>query len=42
MTEAARGSISTILFTDIVDSTALMQRLGDERASVSSSDTGTC
>ena len=32
MTEAARGSISTILFTDIVDSTALMQRLGDERA----------
>src|SRR5215472_274411 len=32
MAEAARGSISTILFTDVVDSTALMQRLGDERA----------
>jgi class 3 adenylate cyclase len=29
---AARGSISTILFTDVVDSTVLMQRLGDERA----------
>src|SRR5215468_8897482 len=32
MAEAARGSISTILFTDVVDSTILMQRLGDERA----------
>jgi len=32
MPEAARGSISTILFTDVVDSTVLMQRLGDERA----------
>jgi class 3 adenylate cyclase len=32
MTEAARGSIATILFTDVVDSTAVMQRLGDERA----------
>src|SRR5262249_61153037 len=26
------ASIATILFTDIVDSTVLMQRLGDERA----------
>ena len=26
------SSIATILFTDVVDSTALMQRLGDERA----------
>jgi class 3 adenylate cyclase len=32
MPEAARGSISTILFTDVVDSTGLLQRLGDERA----------
>jgi class 3 adenylate cyclase len=32
MAEVARGSISTILFTDVVDSTGLMQRLGDERA----------
>src|SRR5262245_8867367 len=32
MAEAARGSIATILFTDVVDSTVLMQRLGDERA----------
>src|SRR5262249_34709933 len=32
MAEAARVSISTILFTDVVDSTVLMQRLGDERA----------
>src|SRR5262245_24950214 len=32
MAEAARGSISAILFTDVVDSTVLMQRLGDERA----------
>src|SRR5262245_47729232 len=30
--EVARGAISTILFTDVVDSTSLMQRLGDERA----------
>jgi len=30
--EVARGAISTILFTDVVDSTILMQRLGDERA----------
>jgi len=26
------SSIATVLFTDVVDSTALMQRLGDERA----------
>ena len=26
------SSIATILFTDVVDSTVLMQRLGDERA----------
>jgi len=26
------SSIATILFTDVVDSTALLQRLGDERA----------
>ena len=32
MAEAARESIATILFTDVVDSTALLQRLGDERA----------
>ena len=32
MSELARGSIATILFTDLVDSTVLMQRLGDERA----------
>jgi hypothetical protein len=32
MADPARGSISTILFTDVVDSTVLMQRLGDERA----------
>ena len=32
MTEATRGSISTILFTDLVDSTTVMQRLGDDRA----------
>src|SRR5262245_23475562 len=32
MAEAAGGSIATILFTDVVDSTVLMQRLGDERA----------
>jgi class 3 adenylate cyclase len=25
------SSIATILFTDVVDSAALMQRLGDER-----------
>ena len=29
---AIRGSIATILFTDVVESTGLMQRLGDERA----------
>jgi class 3 adenylate cyclase len=32
LSTVAQGSISTILFTDLVDSTALMQRLGDERA----------
>src|SRR5262245_12842492 len=32
MAEAAGGSVATILFTDVVDSTVLMQRLGDERA----------
>jgi len=32
MTEAARAAITTILFTDLVDSTTLMQRVGDERA----------
>ena len=32
MSEAARAAITTILFTDLVDSTALMQRVGDERA----------
>ncbi|HTF32108.1 MAG TPA: AAA family ATPase [Myxococcota bacterium] len=32
MTEAARAAITTILFTDLVDSTGLMQRVGDERA----------
>jgi hypothetical protein len=26
------SSIATILFTDVVDSTVLLQRLGDERA----------
>jgi hypothetical protein len=26
------SSIASILFTDVVDSTALLQRLGDERA----------
>src|SRR5215472_5325490 len=30
--ETARAPITTILFTDLVDSTALMQRVGDERA----------
>jgi len=42
VTELARGSIATILFTDVVDSTVLMQRLGDERASASSSATAAC
>jgi GNAT superfamily N-acetyltransferase len=32
MAEVARGSISTILFTDVVDSTGIVPRLGDERA----------
>jgi class 3 adenylate cyclase len=32
MAEAARAAITTILFTDLVDSTGLMQRVGDERA----------
>jgi class 3 adenylate cyclase len=32
MAEAARAAITPILFTDLVDSTALMQRVGDERA----------
>ncbi|MCI0346700.1 MAG: adenylate/guanylate cyclase domain-containing protein, partial [Chloroflexi bacterium] len=32
LSTAAHGPISTILFTDVVDSTALLQRLGDERA----------
>jgi class 3 adenylate cyclase len=32
MAEAARGSIATILFTDVLDSSAFLQRLGDERA----------
>jgi class 3 adenylate cyclase len=32
LSRAAQGSISTILFTDVVDSTVLLQRLGDERA----------
>jgi class 3 adenylate cyclase len=32
MVETARASITTILFTDLVDSTTLMQRVGDERA----------
>jgi class 3 adenylate cyclase/tetratricopeptide (TPR) repeat protein len=32
MGEAARAPITTILFTDLVDSTTLMQRVGDERA----------
>ena len=31
MGETARAPITTILFTDLVDSTALMQRVGDER-----------
>src|SRR5215472_5147444 len=30
--ETARAPITTILFTDLVDSTTLMQRVGDERA----------
>jgi class 3 adenylate cyclase len=32
MGETARAPITTILFTDLVDSTTLMQRAGDERA----------
>ena len=32
MAESARAPITTILFTDLVDSTALVQRVGDERA----------
>ncbi|HYB12240.1 MAG TPA: AAA family ATPase [Myxococcota bacterium] len=32
MVETARAAITTILFTDLVDSTTLMQRVGDERA----------
>jgi class 3 adenylate cyclase/tetratricopeptide (TPR) repeat protein len=32
MGEAMRAAITTILFTDLVDSTTLMQRVGDERA----------
>ncbi len=32
MSEAQRASIATILFTDLVDSTPLLQRIGDERA----------
>jgi class 3 adenylate cyclase/tetratricopeptide (TPR) repeat protein len=32
MGETARTPITTILFTDLVDSTTLMQRVGDERA----------
>ena len=32
MGDTARAPITTILFTDLVDSTALMQRVGDERA----------
>jgi len=32
MAETARTPITTILFTDLVDSTTLMQRVGDERA----------
>ena len=32
MAEIARAPITTILFTDLVDSTTLMQRVGDERA----------
>ena len=32
LTESSRGTITTILFTDLVNSTDLMRRLGDERA----------
>jgi hypothetical protein len=32
MGETARAPITTILFTDVVDSTTLMQRMADERA----------
>jgi hypothetical protein len=32
MVETSRAPITTILFTDLVDSTTLMQRVGDERA----------
>src|SRR5215471_17183448 len=32
MIETTRAPITTILFTDLVDSTSLMQRVGDERA----------
>jgi class 3 adenylate cyclase len=32
MAESGRSPITTIMFTDLVDSTALMQRVGDERA----------
>jgi class 3 adenylate cyclase/tetratricopeptide (TPR) repeat protein len=32
MTEASRTAITTILFTDLVSSTELLQRVGDERA----------
>ena len=32
MVEPVRTPITTILFTDLVDSTTLMQRVGDERA----------
>src|SRR6516162_2850328 len=32
MVDTARAPITTILFTDLVDSTTLMQRVGDERA----------
>ncbi len=32
MAEVARAAITTILFTDLVDSTTLMRRVGDERA----------
>ena len=32
MAETARAPVTTILFTDLVDSTTLMQRVGDECA----------
>ena len=31
MSESARSAVTAILFTDLVDSTALLQRIGDER-----------